>query len=223
MRGLIQDIRYGLRVLAKSPGFAAVAVITLALGIGANTTVFSFLHGMLLKPLSYPDEDRLVFVCGAKPSAGWERSTISIPDYIDYREQSRSFVHMGVYARLLAVFAAIALLIAAVGLYGVMAYSVSQRAHEIGIRMALGAQARHVLRLVVTRSAITALIGVAVGIGLALALGNALQAIMYGVSPNDPATYLGVGLVMLLVALLAGFLPARRATRVDPMVALRCE
>ncbi|UCC32561.1 MAG: ABC transporter permease, partial [Phycisphaerales bacterium] len=129
----------------------------------------------------------------------------------------------GVYATLLGVFAAIALLIAAVGLYGVMAYSVSQRVHEIGIRMALGAQAPHVLRLVVTRSAIMALVGVAVGTALALALGSALRAIMYGISPADPLTFLAVGSVMLVAALLAGFMPARRATRVDPAVALRCE
>lgn len=151
------------------------------------------------------------------------------PDLALYRVQTMEDVVFhrhgvwGVYATLLGLFATIALLIASVGLYGVMAYSVSQRTHEIGVRMALGAQARHVLRLIVTRSAIMALIGVAAGIALALALGSALRAIMYGVSPADPVTFLGVGLVMLAVALLAGFLPARRATRVDPAVALRCE
>jgi putative ABC transport system permease protein len=129
----------------------------------------------------------------------------------------------GVYATLLGVFAAIALLIASVGLYGVMAYSVSQRTHEIGIRMALGAQVRHVLRLVVTRSATMALIGVTVGSALALALGSALQAIMYGVTPADPVTFLCVGLVMITAALVASYLPVRLATKVDPMVALRYE
>lgn len=129
----------------------------------------------------------------------------------------------GVYATLMGAFAGVALLIAAVGLYAAMAYSVNQRTHEIGIRMALGAQARHVLRLVVKRSATMALIGIVGGSALAFALGSALRAIMCGVSPADPPTYLAIAFVMLMVAVLAGLLPARRAIRVDPMVALRCE
>ncbi|UCC30368.1 MAG: ABC transporter permease, partial [Phycisphaerales bacterium] len=97
MHSLFQDIRYSSRTCLRNPGFTAIVVATLALGIGANTTVFSFVYGMLLKPLGYPDEDRLVYVCSAKPAMGWQRSTVSIPDYVDWREQNASFVDMGVY------------------------------------------------------------------------------------------------------------------------------
>lgn len=125
-------------------------------------------------------------------------------------------------ALLLSVFAIVALLIAAVGLYGVIAYAVSQCTHEIGIRMALGAHGRHVLRLVAVRSGTLVLVGIFGGSVLALMLGKTLRAIMCGVSPTDPATFFCVALVMIVVSLLASYLPVRRAIRVDPMVALRC-
>jgi putative ABC transport system permease protein len=124
---------------------------------------------------------------------------------------------------LLGIFAAIALLLTAVGLYGVVAYSVAQRTHEIGVRMALGASRSHVVAMVLNRGVQLTLIGIAIGVAGALALARVVQALLYETAPRDPATYLLVCITLSLVALAASYLPALRASRVDPMVALRQE
>ncbi|HKW90047.1 MAG TPA: ABC transporter permease [Candidatus Acidoferrales bacterium] len=124
---------------------------------------------------------------------------------------------------LLGLFAALALILAAVGVYGLMAYSVSQRAHEIGVRMALGAQRRDVMRLVVGDGAKLALIGIASGIVGALALTQVMASLLFEVNPTDPATFVAVAILLAIVALAACWIPARRAMKVDPMVALRYE
>jgi putative ABC transport system permease protein len=127
------------------------------------------------------------------------------------------------YGSLFAIFAVIGIVLAAVGIYAVMAYSVSQRTQEIGIRMALGAQQHAVLKLVLGQGLKLAAIGVLIGLAGSFAITRVMAKLLIGVQPTDPATFIAVALLLTTIALLACYLPARRATRVDPMLALRSE
>ena len=124
---------------------------------------------------------------------------------------------------LAGIFAVAALLLASIGIYGVLAYAVQQRRQEIGVRLAMGARSGQILRLVVGRGFRAALAGLALGLVGALGLGRFLSGLLYGVTHTDPLTYVGVSALLLAVALLASWLPARRASRVDPALCLRCE
>jgi putative ABC transport system permease protein len=124
---------------------------------------------------------------------------------------------------LLATFATIALMLAAVGIYGVLSYLVSQRTHEIGIRLAIGADRRQVLLMILRQGVMLALFGIGVGIVGAFALTRLMQSLLYQVAPSDPITFAAVPVALVIVAAMASYLPARRATRVSPVTALRMD
>jgi putative ABC transport system permease protein len=124
---------------------------------------------------------------------------------------------------LFSIFSAVALVMAAAGIYGVMAYFVAQRNREIGIRLALGAQRHDVLKLVLRTGMILAVTGLTVGLASAFALSRLMSTLLFEVTPTDPITFFGVAAFLILVALLACYIPARRAMKVDPLVALRNE
>jgi predicted permease len=138
-------------------------------------------------------------------------------------QTSDALIEERTFARLVTFFGGLALLLAAIGLYGVMAYSVTQRRHEIGIRLALGARAIDVLKLVIKNGATLALIGIAIGLGGSLAATRLMSRFLFGVTATDKTTFIAVSVLILLVAIIACYLPARRAAKVDPMEALRYE
>jgi hypothetical protein len=345
MDTLRSDVRSALRWFARQPGFFLAAVVTLALGIGATTAIFSVVSAVLLRPLPYADPDRLVRVRGsyadladlrdaaprldglaitasnlydmgvegrqdffrgdvvtpdffavlgvqprlgrgftAEKDAAGERVTVishelwqryqglesDVPDtlytplpqtpfifsYLLVRtagppaamiepvraairevapEQSaanpkplaayvsESVAEPRFHTTMLGVFALVALVLASIGIYGLVAYGVAQRSRDIGIRIALGAGRGQVMRWVLGQGLGLSLAGVAVGLAGALALSRLLEKLLFGVSPTEPIIYVGVALLLLVVTALASWLPARRAARVDPMIAMRVE
>jgi putative ABC transport system permease protein len=126
-------------------------------------------------------------------------------------------------ATLLSIFGLLALSLAALGLYGVMSYSVNQRTRELGIRISIGAKRRDVLKLVLGQTLVLAAVGIAGGLVTAIAVTRFAASLLYGISPADPATFTLIAVLLLLVSLVAGYFPARRATRIDPTIALRSE
>jgi putative ABC transport system permease protein len=166
-----------------------------------------------------------VSLAGAIRSEVWAvDSNVPVADVQPMSEVvSRSLMKPRSTMLMLAMFASIALILGAVGIYGVLAYTVSQRTREIGIRMALGANRKDMLRLVVGQGLRLTLIGIAVGLAGSFAATRALASLLFGVSPADLPTFAGVSLLLVAVAMLACYIPARRAMKVDPMVALRYE
>jgi len=304
METLLQNLRYAIRVLRKSPGFTAAALLTLALAIVANTAIFSVVDAVVLRALPYRDPDRLVLMKEWIPQAAPDPIPVSAPVVIQFQRQNSVFdgvaavvgdvkqgaldedtaLHtyapflqqkslfnsLNVTVRavgepaelasslraaiwglddqlavaqvrtmdeivgestaprrinlyLLAGFAVTARMLAAIGIYGVIAYSVGRRTQEIGIRLALGAGRFDVLLLILKPGFALTLAGTGLGIAAALALIRLMSAMLFGVRPTDPLTFAAVSVVLVLVSLLASYIPARRAAKVDPMVALRYE
>jgi predicted lysophospholipase L1 biosynthesis ABC-type transport system permease subunit len=253
-------------MLATHPGFTAIAVLTLALGIGANTALFSVVDAVLLKKLPVKNPDQLVlfttlttkefspggytgkqelssvgtvtfevrtngdpeaFVSGIRQAVREVDSNLPLNSIKTQIEQGDETLAMErLFAKLLSLFGLLAQQLASIGLYGVVAYSVSQRTHEIGIRMALGANRGNVLKMILKQGMSLTLIGVALGLGGAYVLAKYLERLttmLYGVKPTDPLTYGLTAVLLIVVAFLASYIPARRATKVDPLVALRYE
>ena len=222
----------------------SIAVLTMALGIGANTAIFSVVNAVLLHPLPFPESERLVRIYGHFLATSQENMRASVPELTDYQQQTQSFeqiadnnqpvydvltlsrivgnsVGQRRFAMLLMGSFAMALVLAAVGIYGMMSYSVAQRRHEIGIRMALGAQRLDVQKMVINEGIRLALAGLAIGLAGAFALARLLATLLFEISSTDPITYAEIAVLLVSVTLLASYFPARRATRVDPMIALR--
>jgi FtsX-like permease family len=194
MNSFLQDLRFGARMLLKQPGFTLIAIITLALSLAARAAIQSV------------DRNQPVF------------QVRTLRQIVAASVAPRRLV-LG----LLGVFAAVALALAAIGIYGVMAYAVIARTHEWGIRLALGARGSDVLRLVLADGLRLALAGVAVGLAGAWLLTRCLGSVLYNVSATDPLTFAVIALLLTMIALLACYLPGRRATKVDPLIALRTE
>jgi putative ABC transport system permease protein len=228
MNGLLQDIRYAFRQLRKSPGFLAVVVLSLAFGIGANSTIFSVLNAVLYRPMPYDHPERLVAIWDTQPAIKKALGEVEPDRPVSSLETMQDVVRDSLGSRrfptlLLSAFALLALVLSAVGIVGVVSYSVAQRTHEIGIRMALGACAADVLKLMVSGRMTWVAVGVGVGIAGSLGLTRLLGTLLYEVRPSNPVVLGTVSLLLASSGLLASYVPARRAAEVDPMVALRYE
>ena len=300
----MHELKYALRMLVKRPAFRLIVVVTLALGIGANTVIFTVVDAALLRGLPYKDPERLMqvwvnqafvrtffpnqnavshelsFVWNSKPRTivgvvGDENvnaldSAITPVIYFPYAQDPEQDLNLVVRttqdplslanavrgeirsldralpvfemtsmsrmiedspstftrrypAILIAVFAGVAMLLAAIGLYGVISYSVAQSTQELGVRIALGAQRRDIFRLVLGQGLAVTMVGVVIGLAGSFALTRFLSSLLFEVSPNDPGIIAAVVVLMILVAMAACYIPTRRAANVDPLVALRYE
>jgi len=216
---------------SKNPWLTVVGVVgdTKQYGLSAETK-WEVYHPYLQKP---PSDFRFVVRAGSNPQGltaaikseihGIDKDVPVHDEVTMQRIVSDSVGTKRITMLLLGLFAGLAMVLAGVGIYGVISYSVSQRTHEIGVRMALGAERTDVLWLVVGKGFALTVVGVSAGLAGALALTRFLSSLLFGVRPTDPVIFVGVSLILAAVSLVASYIPARRAARVDPMVALRYE
>lgn len=226
---LLYDLRFALRGLRRTPAFATIAVTVLLLGIGANTALFSVISAVLLRPLPYPDGSRLVRIWTAMPTKGYPRSGSALPDYRMWREVSHSLEEMGASHNtaynlamlLLGGFAGVALMLTTAGLYGVMTYTVNQRRGEFGVRLAMGATSRDLIRLIAWQGLQAMATGIFIGLVLASAFSRFVSGQLFEVKPLNPPVYAAAVVMIVVVGALACVLPAIRASRLDPASTLR--
>ena len=192
-----RDLRFGFRQLRKSPGFVWTTITIFGLGVGITTAAFSVIDDVLLRPLPYQDPDRLVWIHDGmtqEDTSGW---SACMKDFLLWRARSKSFQNL--------------------------AYSVLRRTQEIAVRIALGATRSTVVSIVLRSVLMQTAIGLSLGILVALVAGHLISSQLYETKAYDPLIFIGVALVLMFCALMAGVIPARHAASIDPIRALRAE
>jgi predicted lysophospholipase L1 biosynthesis ABC-type transport system permease subunit len=241
----LQNLRYACRSLRRSPGFTALVLATLALGIAASLSMFGLLRTALWRPLPHSFEQVSTLDADAAVDVGYQ----GVTEHVDAASISDDFLPLlGVHPALgraldsriddyvadsvgdtrfilfvLAGFAAVAVLLAAVGLYGTLAYLTSQRTRGFGIRLALGSSVHAIVAVVMCESVLLASAGIAFGLMGAVACTRGIRGLLYGVEPLDTPTLLAVVALVVIVALAAAGIPAWRAATTDPQESLRTE
>src|SRR5579864_5109562 len=243
LENLLRDLRISARTLFRSPGFSVLAILVMALCIGATTSLFTVVRSVLLRPLPFREPDRLVMVYEhfRDPSmrTGSDPLAVSVPvqklvaeldpelpvhDVFTMQQiVAGSLVNASLSASLVLGFAILALILASVGLYGVLSYLTTQRTGEIGLRMALGARREQVVRLMLGDGLRPALYGLVLGLTASIGAVRLIQSMLYATRPLDPAVFGAVAITLVAVTALSCLVPAWRASRIDPMQALRTE
>lgn len=218
---VFDDLRHGARILTKAPGLSAMAALLIALVVGGNATVYSMVNSVVRRPalgVTAADSDAVPQALpGVDPRVAlWTRETLS--DRLEQQALSARLI-----STLLAVFAGISLLIAAIGQYATVTFETRRRTRDFGVRIALGASGRQIVASVLRNGAGLTAAGLAGGFLLSAAVATVLRAVLFGIRPTDPMTYLSVFVLLACVSLFACYLPARRASRIDPVQALRQE
>lgn len=245
MQNLIQDLRYGLRMLAKNRGFTVIAVLTLVLGIGANTAIFSVVNGVLLKRLPFPDADRVVTLWENNAALGLERDDVSPANFLDWRERQRSFSEIAFANPNSFDYAGegepqvIRAALVSKGFFNILGAQAEHGrvflpeeydagkdkvvlvSHGLWQRR-FGGNPQLIGRKLLLDGEPQTVVGV-MPADFKLHLTRLLSSLLFGVTATDPVTFAVITLFLPLVALLACYLPARRAMKVDPLVALRYE
>lgn len=224
MYELLRDLRYSFRMMIKDPGFTLVAVGTIALALGANTVVFSVIDGVLLRPLRYQDPDRLVAVFAAWKGRDEFQNPTSPAGYLDWKEQSQTLERMTAAHPWSATLTGVETPSLVSGLK--TTYELFQL---LGVSPLLGrtyldrdeSAGLDNVWLILGRGLKLSILGMVAGFGLTLLVSRALASRLYGISATDPPTLAAVAFFLLFVASLASYFPARRAAKLDPMVALR--